>query len=137
MKVFHVSWNDPETVFHEMPWKKNLTVYPSLKRYFLEYRDHQIHYISACSFLKFIINQKTNLIILSYSITDLLWILIAFCLTWHDIGFHQLVLTGSDFGWCFWSFFLIHNFKGANINGTYSFINNILPIWLYNSLSLH
>ena len=32
MKVFHVSWNDPETVFHEMPWKKNFTVYPSLKR---------------------------------------------------------------------------------------------------------
>ena len=31
MKVFHISWNDPETVFHEMPWKKNFTVYPSLK----------------------------------------------------------------------------------------------------------
>ena len=31
MKAFHVSWNDPETVFHEMPWKKNFTVYPSLK----------------------------------------------------------------------------------------------------------
>ena len=30
MKLFHVSWNDPETVFHEMPWKKNFTVYPSL-----------------------------------------------------------------------------------------------------------
>ena len=30
MKVFHVSWNDPETVLHEMPWKKNFTVYPSL-----------------------------------------------------------------------------------------------------------
>ena len=26
MKVFHVSWNDPETVFHEMPWKKNFTI---------------------------------------------------------------------------------------------------------------
>ena len=32
MKVFHISWNDPETVFHEMPWKKNFTVYPSLKK---------------------------------------------------------------------------------------------------------
>ena len=32
MKLFHVSWNDPETVFYEMPWKKNFTVYPSLKR---------------------------------------------------------------------------------------------------------
>ena len=32
MKVFHVSWNDSETVFHEMPWKKNFTVYPSLKK---------------------------------------------------------------------------------------------------------
>ena len=31
MKVFYVSWNDLETVFHEMPWKKNFTVYPSLK----------------------------------------------------------------------------------------------------------
>ena len=31
MKVFHVSWNDPETVFHEIIWKKNFTVYPSLK----------------------------------------------------------------------------------------------------------
>ena len=30
MKVFHVSWNEPETVFHEMLWKKNFTVYPSL-----------------------------------------------------------------------------------------------------------
>ena len=30
MKVFHVSWNHPETVFHEMPWKKDFTVYPSL-----------------------------------------------------------------------------------------------------------
>ena len=31
-KVFHVSWNDPETVFHEILWKKNFTVYPSLNR---------------------------------------------------------------------------------------------------------
>ena len=31
MKVFHVSWNHPEVAFHEMPWKKNFTVYPSLK----------------------------------------------------------------------------------------------------------
>ena len=33
VKVFHesISWNDPETVFHKMPWKKNFTVYPSLK----------------------------------------------------------------------------------------------------------
>ena len=31
MKVFHVSSNDPETVFHEMLWKKNFTAYPSLK----------------------------------------------------------------------------------------------------------
>ena len=30
MKLFHLSWNDPETVFHEVPWKKNFTVYPSL-----------------------------------------------------------------------------------------------------------
>ena len=29
MKVFHVSWNDPETTFHEMLWKKKFTVYPS------------------------------------------------------------------------------------------------------------
>ena len=34
MKVFHVSWNDPETVFHEMLWKKNFSVYPSLKNTF-------------------------------------------------------------------------------------------------------
>ena len=34
MKVFHISWNDPETVFHEMPWKKNFTIYPSLKSNF-------------------------------------------------------------------------------------------------------
>ena len=27
MKVFHISWNDPETVFHEMPWKKNFSVF--------------------------------------------------------------------------------------------------------------
>ena len=44
VKVFHESilcfmkwpwncilWNDHETVFHEMLWKKNFTVYPSLK----------------------------------------------------------------------------------------------------------
>ena len=31
MKVFHVSWNAPETVFHEMLWKKRFTVYPCLK----------------------------------------------------------------------------------------------------------
>ena len=31
MKVFHISWNDPETVFHEMPWMKNFRVYPPLK----------------------------------------------------------------------------------------------------------
>ena len=30
VKVCHVSWNRPETVFYEMPWKKNFTVYPSL-----------------------------------------------------------------------------------------------------------
>ena len=30
MKVFYISWNDPETVFHEMPWKKNFTGYASL-----------------------------------------------------------------------------------------------------------
>ena len=30
VKVLYVSWNHPETVFHEMPWKKNFTVYPSL-----------------------------------------------------------------------------------------------------------
>ena len=34
MKVFFISWNDPETVFHEMPWKKNFTMYPSLKNTF-------------------------------------------------------------------------------------------------------
>ena len=34
MKLFHVSWNDPETVFYEMPWKKNFTAYPSLKNTF-------------------------------------------------------------------------------------------------------
>ena len=38
VKVFHESisyfmkW--PETVFHEMPWKKNFTIYPSLKSNF-------------------------------------------------------------------------------------------------------
>ena len=31
MKVFHVSWNVPETVFHEMLWKKSFTVYPCFK----------------------------------------------------------------------------------------------------------
>ena len=31
MKVFHVSWNALETVFHEMLWKKSFTVYPCLK----------------------------------------------------------------------------------------------------------
>ena len=30
MKVFYVSWNVPETAFHEMLWKKSLTVYPCL-----------------------------------------------------------------------------------------------------------
>ena len=32
VKVYYVSWNDPETVFHEMLWKKKFTVYPSLKK---------------------------------------------------------------------------------------------------------
>ena len=26
MKVFYVSWNDPETAFHEMLWKENFSV---------------------------------------------------------------------------------------------------------------
>ena len=30
MKLFHVSWNDSETVFHEILWKKIFAVYPSL-----------------------------------------------------------------------------------------------------------
>ena len=30
MKVIHVSWNDAETIFHEMLWKKKFTLYPSL-----------------------------------------------------------------------------------------------------------
>ena len=32
MKVFHSSWNTPETVFHEMLWKKSFTVYTSLNK---------------------------------------------------------------------------------------------------------
>ena len=32
MKVFYVSWNDPETVFPEILCKENFTVYPSLNR---------------------------------------------------------------------------------------------------------
>ena len=32
MKVFHVSWNAPETVSHEMLSKKNFTLYPYLKK---------------------------------------------------------------------------------------------------------
>ena len=27
MKLFHASLNGPETVFHEMPWKKKFTVW--------------------------------------------------------------------------------------------------------------
>ena len=53
MKLFHVSWNDPETVFHEMPWKKNFTVYPSLnicyqgqKTYRMRYNNKKRDYIS-------------------------------------------------------------------------------------------
>ena len=34
MKVFNVSWNDPETVVHGMLWKKSFTVYPSLTNTF-------------------------------------------------------------------------------------------------------
>ena len=34
MKVSHVSWNVPETVFHEMLGKKSFTVYPCLKNTF-------------------------------------------------------------------------------------------------------
>ena len=30
MKIFHGSWNSPETVFHKMLWKKKFTLYPSL-----------------------------------------------------------------------------------------------------------
>ena len=36
MKVFHVSWNAPETVFHEMLWKKSFPVYPCLNTSFQE-----------------------------------------------------------------------------------------------------
>ena len=36
MKVFHGSWNAPETVFHEMLWKKNSTMYPFLNRMLLD-----------------------------------------------------------------------------------------------------
>ena len=32
MKLFQVSWNAPETVFHEMISKRNFTVYLSLKK---------------------------------------------------------------------------------------------------------
>ena len=42
MKLFHVSWNDPETVFHEMPWKKNFTVYPSLKKHIFFFQKQSL-----------------------------------------------------------------------------------------------
>ena len=32
MKVFYVSWNVPETAFHEMLWKRSVTVHPCLKK---------------------------------------------------------------------------------------------------------
>ena len=34
MKVFYVPWNDLGTVFHEIPWKKNFKVYPSLNKFY-------------------------------------------------------------------------------------------------------
>ena len=43
MKVFYVSWNDLETVFHEIPWKKNFTVYPSLKKFVTKDEDLTIN----------------------------------------------------------------------------------------------
>ena len=33
-KLFHVSWNASETVFHEIRWKKSFTVYPCLMEIF-------------------------------------------------------------------------------------------------------
>ena len=32
MKVFYVSWNGPENIFHEILWKKSFTVYPCLNK---------------------------------------------------------------------------------------------------------
>ena len=54
MKVFYVSWNDLETVFPEMPWKKNFTVYPSLKSNYFE--EHLL--TAASGFLKQLQNSE-------------------------------------------------------------------------------
>ena len=50
MKVFHVSWNAPEPVFHEMLWKKYFTVYPCLNTTVLS--CDQETQISSFSFIK-------------------------------------------------------------------------------------
>ena len=54
VKVFHILWNDPETVFHEMPWKKNFIVYPSLKIWFLLARQTRLDNT------KFLLTHKKN-----------------------------------------------------------------------------
>ena len=66
-KVFHVSWNDPETVFHEILWKKNFTAYLSLKNTYFEKHQWKPVYEN----LHF--RQFANFVILSNLILNLLW----------------------------------------------------------------
>ena len=64
MKVFHVSWNDPETVFHEILWKKNFTVYPSLYKPYTKGENKgncplNIKHLSNCSFELFTLTEAS------------------------------------------------------------------------------
>ena len=64
MKVFHISWNDPETVFNEILWKKNFTVYPSLYKPYTKGENKgncplNIKHLSNCSFELFTLTEAS------------------------------------------------------------------------------
>ena len=78
MKVFRISWNDPETVFHEMPWKKNFTVYPSLYSKSVKLKvGHVYGALETCAWLGIHINSE---------LISLLWVFCGKKIAWRKCG---------------------------------------------------
>ena len=79
MKVFHISWNAPETVFHEMIWEKSFKafkhfwIFPRERNYRMliglwkeVFMNHPIKFLDG--------DKKTKLVPASFSdFLELLW----------------------------------------------------------------
>ena len=73
-----ISWNDPETVFHEMPWKKNFTVYPSLYSKSVKLKvGHVYGALETCAWLGIHINSE---------LISLLWVFCGKKIAWRKCG---------------------------------------------------